>query len=94
MKWTWNDVLKGADKALDVGKLLAGATPLGAGLQILDMVVESKTKDVSIKNEDVIEYLQVIAKSTGNGVDDKLICMVNAYIECDRKEENNDLQIR
>jgi hypothetical protein len=87
MSWSWDDVLEGADVALDIGKVVAGATPLGAGLQILDMVVESQTKDVKIENSDVIDYLQVIAKSTGNGVDDKLICMVKSYIECDKKDK-------
>ena len=61
------------------------STPIDTSLTIIDAIVESKTKGVNINNDDILNYLETFAKSTGNNVDDQLVCIVKAYLECDKK---------
>ena len=79
------DWLNIIDNGLDVAKLATAGTPIGAALAITDALVETKTKCVGIDNNEVIKLLESIAKSTHNKVDDRLICIVKTYLECENR---------
>ena len=59
-------------------------SPIQTSLDILEGVVKAKDNGSGVKvdNNAVISLLEVVSKSTGNGLDDKIICMVKAYIGC------------
>jgi len=74
--------------ALDlVVENLKDQNPLNTASLILDSVVKSKTENVLIDNNKIIEFLEIIAKSTGNKADDKLVCIVRAYLECENENK-------
>ncbi len=79
------DWMKVLDNGLDVAKVIAGTSPIGAVLTIADAIVETKTKGVGIDNNEVIEMLEVLSKSSHNKIDDKFLCMAKAYLECEKK---------
>ena len=58
--------------------------PIQTSLDILEGVVKAKDNGSGVKvdNNAVIALLEVVSKSTGNDLDDKIICMVKAYIGC------------
>ena len=58
--------------------------PIQTSLDILEGVVKAKDNGTGIKidNNAVVSLLEVVSKSTGNGLDDKIVCMVKAYINC------------
>lgn len=58
--------------------------PIQTSLDILEGVVKAKDNGSGVKvdNNAVIALLDVVSKSTGNDLDDKIICMVKAYIGC------------
>lgn len=60
--------------------------PLEASKTIVEAVVQSQTSGVAIGNDDVIDYLEIFARSTGNKIDDKLVCLVKAYLECNKED--------
>ena len=62
------------------------AEPLESVETILSAIVASKSEDGSVKieNDDIIKILKIISKSTGNNLDDKAVCMLEAYMKCDK----------
>jgi hypothetical protein len=66
-----------------VGNVITTVNPV-AGLVIkgLDTIVNSDNETVS--NDSTIKILETLSKSTDNNVDDKLICMVKTYLECNK----------
>lgn len=85
--FSWNDVLDGLDEGLDVVEVLGAGTPVGAIATIADSIVESKTKGVKIDNNDTIMLLEKLTKSTGNDLDDDIICVIKALLECKAKRK-------
>ena len=76
---------KVGENVLDLAKVATAGTPVGAGLAILDAIVDDNVKDTGVDNNEVIEYLEVLKKSSHNDLDDKGLCMIKAYLGC----ENN-----
>ena len=58
--------------------------PIQTSLDILEGVVKAKDNGsgVKIDNNAVVSLLEIISKSSGNGLDDKIVCMIKAYINC------------
>lgn len=58
--------------------------PIQTSLDILEGVVKAKDNGsgVKIDNNAVVSLLEIIAKSSGNGLDDKIVCVIKAYINC------------
>lgn len=55
-------------QGLDVAKVIAGATPVGAALTVLDAVVDSTNKESGVNNDDVIETITLMMKSNWNSL--------------------------
>ena len=62
--------------------------PIQASLSILEGIVQSKDNGsgVKIDNMAALSILEVIAKSSGNALDDRIICIIKAYIGCNGQE--------
>ena len=56
--------------------------PLDTSLNIIKAVTESKNSNVGIDNDFVIDLLENVAKSSKNKIDDQLICLIKAYLQC------------
>ncbi len=54
--------------------------PVDTGLAIFESITKTSTSGVSVTNDVVLDFLETIAKSTGNKVDDTLVCMVRCYL--------------
>ena len=78
------DWMKILNTGLDMAKLATVGTPVGAVIAIADAVVDSRTKGAGVDNEEVIALLTTLSKSTHNKVDDKLLCMCEAYLKCEK----------
>lgn len=65
--------------------------PIQTSLDILEGVVKAKDNGsgVKIDNNAVVSLLEVISKSSGNGLDDKIVCMIKAYINCTGQTSTN-----
>lgn len=91
--FSWDDVISGLDKGLDVIEVIGAGTPVGAIATIADSIVESKTKGVKIDNNQTIMLLDKLAKSTGNDLDDDIICVIKSLLECKSKRKENGQSI-
>lgn len=78
------DWSKLVDIGFDVAKVAAAGTPVGVAVTVLDTIVDKSNTDEGIKDNDVIQVLETLAKSSHNKVDDKLVCMVKAYLQCEK----------
>ena len=65
--------------------------PIQTSLDILEGVVKAKDNGsgVKIDNNAVVSLLEVVSKSSGNGLDDKMVCMIKAYINCTGQDSTN-----
>lgn len=75
---TWLDWL---DKGLDVAKVVAGATPIGTVLTVVDAVVEKANDGVS--NNTVIETLSKMSKSSWNSLTPEKLERIEAILNED-----------
>ncbi|RLA83623.1 MAG: hypothetical protein DRG78_03815 [Epsilonproteobacteria bacterium] len=64
-----------------IGNLVTTVNPV-AGMVIKGINAIVKSDNESISNSSTIDILESLSKSTDNNVDDKLICIVKAYLEC------------
>lgn len=72
----------GLEKVADVAKSInENEQPIKAGIDLLKMIVDSKTEGVSISNDAVIEILETIAKSTANNLDDNILNTVKIALK-------------
>ena len=55
--------------------------PVEDSLNIVEAVVQSKTKGVSIDNSSVLNFLEAFARSTNNTVDDQLVEFFKCYLK-------------
>ena len=69
-------------KANEVYGVKSLPAPIQTSLDILEGVVKAKDNGTGVKvdNNSVIALLEVVSKSTGNDLDDKLVNMIKAYI--------------
>ena len=69
-------------KANEVYGVKSLPAPIQTSLDILEGVVKAKDNGTGVKvdNSSVIALLEVVSKSTGNDLDDKLVNMIKAYI--------------
>ena len=65
--------------------------PIQTSLDILEGVVKAKDNGsgVKIDNNAVVSLLEVVSKSSGNGLDDKIVCMIKSYINCTGQDSTN-----
>ena len=56
-----------------------------AGLLVkgVDAIVNSENENIS--DNSIVTVLEAMAKSSKNKADDKLICLVKAYLKCENK---------
>ena len=73
---SWLDWL---DSGLDVAKVVAGATPIGAVLTVVDAVVEKANDGIS--NDSVVDMLTTMSKSTWNSLDPEKVERIKAILE-------------
>jgi len=59
--------------------------PVETSISILEAATKSQTKNVGINNDIVLTILNTVASSTHNKIDDKLLCLVKSYLECENK---------
>lgn len=59
-------------------------SPVDVANNILEAATKSQTKRVGVNNVDILSLLDTVAKSTHNKVDDKLLCIVKSYLECEK----------
>lgn len=86
ISFTFSDVAEGLENGLEKVSSLAKAVednkePIKAGIDLFKMIVDSKKDGVSINNDDVINLLETIAKSTGNDLDDKILNTVKIALK-------------
>lgn len=86
MVFDWNTL---ADIGLDVAKAATAGTPVGLAVNVLDAVVDNVNEGNGVMDQEVLDLLEVAAKSSHNKVDDKLLCIVRAYLECDNANNTN-----
>lgn len=67
----------------DIAKVATIGTPVGLALNVLDAVVSKDNVGSGVDDEAVVALLEKVAGSTQNKVDDKLLCMVKAYLQCE-----------
>ena len=74
------------DKAIDKNSNVPA--PLESAANIIDATTKARSVEgtiIGIDNQVVIDMLKSMANSTQNKVDDKLICIVEAYLLCNQK---------
>lgn len=78
-------------KANEVYGVKSLPAPIQTSLDILEGVVKAKDNGTGVKvdNNSVIALLEVVSKSTGNALDDKVVAMVKAYMEVSGNNETN-----
>lgn len=78
-------------KANEVYGVKSLPAPIQTSLDILEGVVKAKDNGTGVKvdNNSVIALLEVVSKSTGNALDDKVVAMVKAYMEVSGNTETN-----
>jgi hypothetical protein len=93
IKTRWNKQIQKKEEQMEdffknidfqmVGNAITTINPV-AGLVVksIDAIVNSSNENVSDKS--VLNILQSISNDTTNKVDDKLICMVKSYLECNK----------
>jgi len=66
--------------------------PITLIMDTIDFITTSKNDKVKIgiDNETALVILEKISKSTHNKIDDKVVCMIKAYIDCDDYDNNNE----
>jgi len=69
------------DRGLDVAKVVAGPTPIGAVLTIVDTVVDENLKDKGVNDDDVLETLSSMMKSKWNSLTPGKIERIKAILE-------------
>jgi len=62
--------------------------PITTITNLLSAIVQAKNenKKVSITNEDILAILDIVAQSSGNDIDDRLVCLISGYITCEKGE--------
>ncbi|AXX87162.1 hypothetical protein AMRN_1426 [Malaciobacter marinus] len=86
MSWTnW------LSKGLDVAKVIAGPTPIGAIITVADSIVDETVKDKGINNDDVIDTLQVMLKSKWNDLTPLKVELIKDIINSDGNTKDDIL---
>lgn len=76
-----NSWLSWLDKGLDVAKVIAGATPIGAVLTVADAIVEETNTKQGINNDEVLDTLSVMMKSKWNSLTPEKIEKIRKILE-------------
>lgn len=72
----WKDLLK---QGLDVAKILAGRTPIGAILHVVDAVVESQ--DDGISTDSIKNFVTKSSKSKWNNLTPAKVDKINEILD-------------
>lgn len=56
------------ESVLDIGKIIAGPTPLGAVLHVVDAITDEANKETGVNDDDVLETLSSMMKSKWNSL--------------------------
>lgn len=73
------DFLYWLNKGLDIAKLVAGPTPIGAGIAIVDAVVNSL--DDGVSTQSVKNSLVSMSKSKWNGLNPEKLDRINSILD-------------
>lgn len=84
--FTFKDLADGLENGMEKVSTIAKAIednkePIKAGIDLFQLIVDSKKDGVSIDNDSVITILETIAKSTANTLDDNIINTVKIALK-------------
>lgn len=84
--FTFKDLAEGLENGMEKVSTIAKAIednkePIKAGIDLFQLIVDSKKDGVSIDNDSVITILETIAKSTANTLDDNIINTVKIALK-------------
>lgn len=84
--FTFKDLAEGLENGMEKVSTIAKAIednkePIKAGIDLFQLIVDSKKDGVSIDNDSVITILETIAKSSANTLDDNIINTVKIALK-------------
>lgn len=84
--FTFKDLADGLENGMEKVSTIAKAIednkePIKAGIDLFQLIVDSKKDGVSIDNDSVITILETIAKSSANTLDDNIINTVKIALK-------------